>query len=183
MAPPKFVDAHSPEWINQAMALTMDYFEWMNQEIIKTCQFSIADIVEMPLATYVTTIFKTICPDNPDQGVFYLLVIDGVAVGMGGLRRLPGGQAEIVRIYTQPMHRGKGYGGMVLARLIDDAKHLDCRLLNLDTGIFMNSAYALYESYGFKDCEPYEGAEPPAALFPYWRFMQLPLRDSTDCSS
>ena len=33
----EFVDAHSPAWFDKAMHLTMHYFEWMDQEILKMC--------------------------------------------------------------------------------------------------------------------------------------------------
>lgn len=171
----QFVDAHAPEWSAQAQSLTLDYFTWMNLEIIRACQFSIPDIVGMPLDEYVVAAADAICPKNSPQSAFFLLSVDGVAVGMGGFRRLPFGQAEIVRIYVDPASRGKGYGAMLMAHLISETKQLGYEFLYLDTGVFMKSAHQLYESFGFVDCDAYAGAEPPAQLHPYWRFMVLDL--------
>jgi GNAT superfamily N-acetyltransferase len=173
MTTPKFVNAHSSEWIQQARLLTKTYFEWMNREIIEACHFSIPDIVGMPLDVYLENVAKTICPDDALHSVYYLLVIDDRAVGMGGLRRLPDGHGEIVRIYVDPSCRGQKLGSMLMRRLISEAENLGYSRLYLDTGVFMKSAHRLYESYGFVDCNAYAGAEPPVALHPYWRFMTL----------
>ena len=170
-----FVDAHAPEWSDKARALTVEYFQWMNQQIVQTCHFSIEDIVGMPLLNYVDTACDTICPKDPTRSRFYLLVVGADALAMGGIRSLPDGSAEIVRVFTHPLSRGRGYGAAILSRLITDAKQLGYQTLKLDTGNFMNSAHALYESFGFKDCAPYDGAEPPLALMPYWRFMECSL--------
>ncbi len=155
--------------------MIMDYFRWMNEQIIETCHFSISDFVGMSLSDYVASVHSTICPDRADQGKFYLLVVDGHAVSMGGMRRLQDGSAEVVRIYTQPGARGKGYGGVMLSRLIADAEAWGCPSIKLDTGNFMKSAHRLYETFGFTETLPYFGAEPPPELFPFWRFMERPL--------
>lgn len=172
----KFVNAHDKAWRAQAQCLTMAYFEWMNREIKSACPFTIEDIVGMPLADYVAHAVDTICPDDASSARFYLLVADDVAVAMGGLRRLPDGSAEIVRIYTDPAYRGNGYGTRVLKKLMADAVSLGYETLKLDTGMFMESAHRIYESLGFLDCEAYVGAEPPQELRPYWRFMEKSLK-------
>jgi GNAT superfamily N-acetyltransferase len=173
----EFVDAHAPDWVDKAMYLTMHYFEWMDQEIRTTCGFSIPDIVGMPLPAYIQSVADTICPNVPNESIFYLLVVDDVAIGMGGLRRLSQDSAEIVRIYLDPKYRGCGYGSKMVDRLIDDARQFGYVRLYLDTGEFMKSAHRIYESYGFEICAPYEGAEPPKELHPYWRFMVRSLID------
>jgi len=172
---PQFVNAHSPEWVSHARSLTKSYFEWMNREIIKTCNFSIPDIVGMPLDAYVEHASSIICPNDVTHGAYYLLVLDGIAIGMGGLRQLPDGNGEIVRVYVEPMCRGKGYGAMLMEHLVSEARRIGYRKVCLDTGDFMKSAHRLYESFGFVDCQAYAGAEPPAALHPHWRFMVLVL--------
>ncbi len=175
MTIPIFVNAHSSEWVQHAKSLTKSYFEWMNREIMKACPFSIPDIVGMPLDAYIEYAASIICPNDVVHGAYYLLTVDGVAVGMGGLRQLPDGHGEIVRIYVDPKHRAKGLGSMLMHRLVTEAKELGYRRLYLDTGVFMKSAHRLYESCGFVDCDPYPGAEPPVAIHPYWRFMRLDL--------
>jgi len=171
-----FVNAHSPEWRPSAESMTRDYFYWMNDQIQLACKFSISDIVGMPLESYITNAADSICPQDQLHAKFYLLVKDDFAVAMGGLRQLPSGDMEVVRIYTKPEHRGQGYGKKLLARLISDARHSGFANIKLDTGVFMKQAQSMYAAHGFVECEAYEGAEPPAKLFPYWHFMELSLR-------
>ena len=94
---------------------------------------------------------------------------------MGGLRTLPDGAAEIVRIYTRPTYRGRGCGALMVRHLIEEAKRAGHSVIRLDTGVFMRSAQKIYEAAGFVRREPYEGAEPPAVLQPYWLYMERAL--------
>ena len=174
----EFVNAHADEWSETALNLTRDYFDWMDKEIQKTCSFSISDVVGLPLDQYIITAAKEVCPVDQSDAKYYLLVDGKCAVAMGGLRVLPGGDAEVVRIYTKPEHRGRGIARMMLRRLISDATQSGFKTLKLDTGVFMKDAQSLYLSHGFKFCSAYDGAEPPAALLPYWLFMERNLEPS-----
>lgn len=170
-----FVNAHSPQWADTALLMTKEYFLWMNDQIKDISGFSIPDIVGMPLDRYIPLAMAFINPRDSLYAAFYLLISDGVPVGMGGLRQLPSGNGELVRIYTKPKYRGQGFGKKILEHLIEDSKKRGFKFLNLDTGVFMKSAQAMYLSHGFRPCEPYEGAEPPPQLIPYWLYMQLAL--------
>lgn len=171
-----FVDAHHPDWADRALTMTREYFTWMDEQIQATCHASIEELVGMPLSAYVAFSMNIITPKDGLDAVFYLLATEGEPVAMGGLRRLPSGHGEVVRIYTKPEHRGQGYGTTVLEKLIVEAKSRGFKTLNLDTGVFMKNAQSMYALSGFEKCEPYEGAEPPARLLPYWYFMKLELR-------
>jgi ribosomal protein S18 acetylase RimI-like enzyme len=155
--------------------MTEDYFFWMDAQIQKTCNFSIEEITGMSIHSYIASAMKFISPKDQEKAIFHLLVKDGVPVAMGGLRQIPNGHAEIVRIYTKPECRGQGYGSMMIEMLIVESKRLGFKMLNLDTGIFMKDAQSMYASHGFEKCDPYAGAEPPPQLFPYWLYMQLKL--------
>ena len=170
-----FVDAHSADWSDCAMKMTKEYFSWMNEQILDICKFSIEDIVGAPLDDYVRLSMNSIVPKNANRSVYHLLIEDGKAVAMGGLRQLSNGHGEIVRIYTKPNYRGRGFGRAMLEKLISEASSFNFPVLNLDTGIFMKDAQALYLSHGFQFCTPYEGAEPPPQLLPYWLYMELKL--------
>lgn len=170
-----FVDGHSEEWCTSAIAMTKEYFLWMDEQIRGICHFSIEDMVGVPLDDYVLLSMDSIVPKGINKSSFHLLVSNGQAVAMGGLRQLPNGHGEIVRIYTKPSSRGKGFGGAMLEKIIDEARIFKFPVLNLDTGIFMKDAQSIYASLGFHSCEPYEGAEPPPQLLPYWLYMELKL--------
>ena len=158
--------------------MTRQYFAWMNQEFKTVCNCSIEEITGMSVEDYIMTAMDVISPKNQANALFYLLIDQENAVAMGGLRQLPNGHGEIVRIYTSPEYRSKGYGSKMLERLILEAKAHGFKMLNLDTGIFMKEAQAMYAAHGFVQCTPYEGAEPPPQLQPFWLYMQLDLQKS-----
>ena len=170
-----FVDAHDADWFNCAINMTQEYFLWMNEQILDICKFSIEDIVGMSLNDYIQQSMDNIVPRDANNSVYHLLIENGQAVAMGGLRQLSNGHGEIVRIYTKPSYRGRGFGRLMLEKLISEASSFNFPVLNLDTGIFMKDAQALYLSHGFQFCAPYEGAEPPPQLLPYWLYMELKL--------
>jgi GNAT superfamily N-acetyltransferase len=175
MLPPAFVQVNYVEHNREIFAVTMEYFEWMNAEIIRFYNLSIPDMLGQPLETYVQATIGTVCSGVPPEGVFYLMQDEGLTVGSGGLRRLPDGSAEIVRIFTRPLFRGRGFGRHLLTKLLGDASNFGYTVVKLDTGGFMRSAHRIYESFGFKDCPPYEAAEAPPQLLPYWRYMSKTL--------
>jgi GNAT superfamily N-acetyltransferase len=175
MPTPIFIQVDPVEHGAAMSAITLEHFDWMNNEIVGAYNFTIPEIVGVSLDEYVQTTIKTICSSRPPEGVFYLMQADDQFVGSGGLRRLPDQSVEIVGIFTRPQFRGRGYGQRLFARLLDDARHYGYTLAKLDTGTFMHSANRIYESFGFKDCPPYEGAEPPPQLIPYWRYMSKKL--------
>ena len=171
-----FVDAHSPEWFDATLAMTKEYFAWMNVQMQATCHFCVEEVTGMPMDAYISQAMNIISPKDQANSALFLLVLDDAAIAMGGLRQLPNGNGEVVRIYTKPENRGCGYGSMVLEKLFLEAKNRSFKTLNLDTGIFMKSAQSMYISHGFKKCEPYAGAEPPERLLPFWLYFELDLK-------
>ena len=166
---------HKSEHRDIVLDLTIDYFAWMHAEIQHAMGCSIQDLVGMGLESYVRSVMESVCRSNPPESAFYFATIQGRAVGMGGLRCLPDGSAEVVRIYTLPEHRGRGIGSMLLQQLISEARRFGYAKLKLDTGAFMKAAQAIYKAAGFVEIEPYEGAEPPESLHAIWLFMQKTL--------
>lgn len=156
--------------------MSKEYFEWMNVEITKCCKFSIPEIVGMSLDAYVHYTTDIGCQIGPDAGGIYVQRdATGEIMAMGGLRRLPDGAAEIVRIFTRPKFRGKGLGSQSVSHLVSQARSLGYDRVRLDTAVFMRSAQKIYGAAGFSLCEPYAGAEPPPQLLPFWLYMQRTL--------
>lgn len=169
-------DLEKPDVRQEFIDLSQAYFSWMNEQILSVCGFSIPDIVKMPLLDYVGYTVGIGCKIGPGEGgVYFIRNSAGEALAMGGLRRLPDGSAEIVRIYTRPAARGLGLGSTMINVLIGEARRLGYKELRLDTGIFMKDAQRRYTAAGFRPCEQYAGAEPPDELKPYWIYMTRPL--------
>ena len=162
------------------LKLSQEYFEWMDEEITQLCGFTIASIANMGLSDYVAHTVGLATQIGQDEGgIYFLRDAAGNAAAMGGLRRLPSGGAEIVRIYTRPQYRGGGHGWAMVQGLIGEARRLGYRELFLDTGVFMKSAQKIYREAGFSACAPYAGAEPPEALMPYWLYLKRSLEHTS----
>lgn len=154
------------------IGLHVEYVRWVADEVERVFGIKPQDLNGMPLADYAAGSVETVCAEVPPQGIFYLLELDGEPAGMGGLRRLRDGVAEVKRFYIRPAHRGLKLGSLLLQRLLSDAQLFGYQRVHLDTAPFMHAAHRLYESAGFKDCAAYEGSEAPAAVRSNWRFME-----------
>ena len=73
-------------------------------------------------------------------------------VGIGALKRLGGGQAELKSMRTRPEHLGKGIAKAVLEALIDLSRAEGIARLSLETGTSDEfvPAIRLYAKYGFE---------------------------------
>lgn len=109
---------------------------------------------------------------SPPHGEFVVgFDADGVAVSMGGFRRLDDPIAavptvEVKRMWVHPDHRRRGYARATLARLEAGARERGYRAVVLNTGREQPEAIELYESAGYVPVPAfghYAGA--PGALF------------------
>ena len=107
----------------------------------------------------------------PPRGRLYLALAAGRPAGCAALRPLFPRDAEMKRLYVPPAYRGSGLGGLLAARIIEDARALGYDNLKLDTLPAMKAAQRMYEKLGFRDTAPYND-NPVAGV----RFMALPLR-------
>lgn len=167
------LDLHAVEVRRDYLAITQEYFDWMNGEIQRVCSFSIPEITGMSLDSYVRYTAEVAAGIQPEDGGIYVMRSgSGEIMAMGGLRRLPDGAAEVVRIFTPPRFRGQGLGFRSVDNLVGEARRLGYEILRLDTATFMTSAQKIYRASGFLPREPYVGAEPPPPLLPFWLFFE-----------
>jgi len=171
----EFIAADVSNHRDPLVLLNVEYLSWVFSEIESHFGVPANQIVGMPANEYVPDIIEKVCGDPPPKGVFYLANVDGALAGMGGLRHLRPGVAEIKRIYFRPEFRGLKMGRHMLDRLLTDARAFGYQSVCLDTGPFMKSAHRLYETNGFSDCASYEGVEVPPEFHSHWRFMERAL--------
>lgn len=71
--------------------------------------------------------------------------------GIGALKTLGGGAAEIKSMRTHPDHLRQGVGGAILERIIETAKARGLRRLSLETGRgeAFEAALSMYRARGF----------------------------------
>lgn len=93
---------------------------------------------------------------SPPDGAA-LLVREGAspAVGFVGVRRFAEGDAELKRMYLEPVARGAGLGRALATEAIEAARSLGYRRLLLDTVASLTTAIAIYEDLGFVQIGPY----------------------------
>jgi len=92
-------------------------------------------------------------------GLLLVALLDGVAVAMGGWRRMPHelGEdiAEIKRMYVRPSARRRGLARAILREVEDTARAAGIRRLVLNTGPEQPEAIALYLADGYTITEPF----------------------------
>jgi putative acetyltransferase len=70
-------------------------------------------------------------------------------VGCGGLRELPGNQAEVKRMFVAPSHRGTGVSSAILLELERFGRERGWSRLVLETGDQQPDAVRFYEREGY----------------------------------
>lgn len=112
---------------------------------------------------------------GPPESIFYILEQQGLAVGMGGVRRVRDGVCEMKRVYVRDAARGQGLGRALVERLIADARGFGYHTMLLDTAPTLETAIGLYDRLGFAPIPAYPEVEVPAIMHPNWVFMAKSL--------
>jgi GNAT superfamily N-acetyltransferase len=89
---------------------------------------------------------------TPPNGTFVVAYDDGVAVGCGGLRRIPdddGVRFEVKHVFVAPAGRGRGVATAVMDALEAAAAGLGATAIVLDTNDSLVAAGAMYRSRGY----------------------------------
>ncbi|WP_346960895.1 GNAT family N-acetyltransferase [uncultured Arthrobacter sp.] len=92
----------------------------------------------------------------------------GVLLGCGALKDLGDGEGEIKSMRTAQHARGRGVAALLLAGILDEARHRAYGRVCLETGSqeFFAPARRLYARHGFVPCPPFAGYKPdPNSVF------------------
>jgi len=109
---------------------------------------------------------------DPDV-TFFSFRLRGEVLGVGALKRLDERHAELKSMHTCQEARRRGIGRLMLDHLIGVARSSGFRRVSLETGSMeaFAPARSLYESAGFRLCEPFGDYLPS----PNSTFMTLSL--------
>lgn len=114
---------------------------------------------------------------------FLVMRLNGRAIGMGGLKPLPGWGAEVKSMHVLAGDRGQGRAARLLEALIAEARAMSADTLWLETGAQASfaPARAFYARAGFVECGPFMDYRPD----PMSAFMRLDLGGgrATACSA
>ena len=92
----------------------------------------------------------------PPAGRLLLALDGGEPVGCAALRRLDAERGEACRLFLRPPARGKGLGGALVLRLLEEARAAGYRSVVLETlPEKMVAAVALYRALGLAEIPPY----------------------------
>ncbi len=86
-----------------------------------------------------------------NKGEFLVADFDEEIVGMGGLKKIDNGTAEIKRLRVDKTYQRKGIGKTLLAELIRSTKELGYKKLVADTTTKQIPAQRLLEKVGFTE--------------------------------
>jgi putative acetyltransferase len=88
---------------------------------------------------------------------FFSIREDGCLLGVGALKVLDPGHAEIKSMHTAVVARGRGVARVMLDHLLELARAKGCARVSLETGTMeaFAPARALYAAAGFEVCEPF----------------------------
>lgn len=84
-----------------------------------------------------------------ELSTIYLLVDGDEILGYGGLK-MALDTAEVYNMAVDEKHRRKGYGALILGKLIDHALDCGAREMFLEVNEHNEPAYNLYVAHGFK---------------------------------
>ena len=99
---------------------------------------------------------------------FFSVRVDCELVGVGALKELGEGHAELKSMHTAAEWRGRGAGRGLLDHLLEVARTRGARRVSLETGSMdaFAPARALYASAGFEECGPFgDYPESPTSTF------------------
>ncbi|MFB9276440.1 GNAT family N-acetyltransferase [Cohnella cellulosilytica] len=105
---------------------------------------------------------------------FWSVWEQGELMGCGALKELDGRHGEVKSMRTASAHLRKGVARRMLQHIVDEAGRRGYHRLSLETGATESfvPARTLYESFGFRYCEPFSDY----AEDPYSAFMTLELQ-------
>ncbi|MHA1932922.1 MAG: GNAT family N-acetyltransferase [Promethearchaeota archaeon] len=158
--------------------LFTEYLEW----VLLRCEeeFNVNYDIKNFAAVGVNKSLEELHKFFPPSGCLLLCKNKNEIIGTACMRKIGEKIGEIKRMYVRPVFRGKGIGRAFLEKLIDEAKDCGYSKVRLDTGPFMKEAHELYNSFGFRNIQPYPesevlGEEIPKEITENWLFMELKL--------
>ena len=120
-------------------------------------QSSAAELINSNLGLRFGVVDESKNPDLFDiqssykDGYFFIALEDSEVLGTGGLTKIRGDHAQIVRMHTHPDHRRRGIARSLLKHLEATAGTHGVRQLCLETNLDWDDAIRFYEAHGYTE--------------------------------
>lgn len=89
------------------------------------------------------------------KGRIYIAYYNDKLAGCIALRSFEKNSCEMKRLFVRPEFRGHNIGGLLVDKIISDAKEIGYEFMFLDTLTSLKSAVSLYKKKGFQEVNPY----------------------------
>ncbi len=99
------------------------------------------------------------------KGRLYLATVEGEVAGCIALRYIDDKTCELKRLYVKPEFRGNQIADVLIEQVIEDAKEIGYKKIQLDTLPFLRSAIHLYEKHGFYEILPYNNSPMSDSIY------------------
>ena len=126
--------------------------EYLQSEAVQACAGSFEDELAALPGAY-----------SRPAGCLLLAELGGVPAGCVAMRRIDAARCEMKRLYVRAAFRGAGLAGLLVDRIIQQARAAGYREIFLDTLPAMRAARLLYDMLGFRSCAPYLPEPTPGA--------------------
>jgi GNAT superfamily N-acetyltransferase len=90
-----------------------------------------------------------------EKVAFFVLRVDGLPAGCGGVKFYGTAYAELKRMYVRPNYQGIGLGKKILVHLEAYTRHHGITTIRLETGIYQEAAIRLYQRMGYRQSAPF----------------------------
>ncbi len=101
----------------------------------------------------------------PPEGRLLIAVFDDQPAGCIALRKLSDEAGEIKRLYVKPGFRNLRIGRSLVEAAIAEARKIGFAHVHLDTIRAMGRARAIYQSFGFREIDPYNDKAAEDTVF------------------
>ncbi len=102
---------------------------------------------------------------GPPDGGLLLAKYQKASAGCVALKKLSNGVCEMKRLYVKPQYRALKIGRKLAEAIIEQARRIGYRQMQIHTITAMKEANGLYKSLGFIEIEPYEYSPREDAVF------------------
>ncbi len=147
----RIVHVEGGKWLEPARLLFREYAAWLD---IDLCFQNFDEELSNLPATYI-----------PPDGALLLALYKEQAAGCVAVRRLEPDVCEMKRLYVRPQYQNMKMGRQLAEAIVEEAKKLGYKRMQLDTLASMVKAQSLYTSLGFKKIAPYRFSPDEGTVF------------------